>query len=262
MIYHNRAQTWNLDRAKAPGLDDVKTVHISNIDRLDIVQPRELSHGTKSKFEPDCGMKKFPTIVSFYTYDTLYQLEVQNLIASCEQFHLETEIEGVPSFGSWELNCAYKPFFILKKLEELKRPVLWVDADGVFVRKPEILEEFKADFATRINRDLSETHPSRVVSSTIYVNYTPNAVKILQSWTQECRRMLLDPQRTEEFWDQIALRNVLNTVKADVRSLPLAYIKIFDHPLDDEQEPNPVIMHYQASRRLKRPVNLNCGFVS
>ena len=30
-IYHNLSQTWNLDRAKAPGLDDRKSVHISNI---------------------------------------------------------------------------------------------------------------------------------------------------------------------------------------------------------------------------------------
>jgi hypothetical protein len=56
VVYHNRDQTWNLDRAKAPGLDDRKSVHISNIDRLAIVQPRELSHGPKSKFDPDWGI--------------------------------------------------------------------------------------------------------------------------------------------------------------------------------------------------------------
>ena len=55
-IYRNLSQTWNLDCAKAPGLDDRKSVHISNIDRLMIVQPRELSHRTKSKFETGCGI--------------------------------------------------------------------------------------------------------------------------------------------------------------------------------------------------------------
>ena len=33
-VYHTRSQTWNLDRAKALGVGDRKSVHISNIDRL------------------------------------------------------------------------------------------------------------------------------------------------------------------------------------------------------------------------------------
>ena len=57
-IYPNRAETWNLDRAKAPGLSDRKSVHISNMDRLAIAQPRELSHRSKSKFLPDWGINE------------------------------------------------------------------------------------------------------------------------------------------------------------------------------------------------------------
>ncbi len=55
-LYPSLAQTSNLDRAKAPGVDDRKLVNISNIDRSTIVKPRELSHGTKSKFEPGWGI--------------------------------------------------------------------------------------------------------------------------------------------------------------------------------------------------------------
>ena len=32
------------------------------------------------------GGMPFPVVISFYTKDTFYQLEVQNLIASCAQF--------------------------------------------------------------------------------------------------------------------------------------------------------------------------------
>ena len=108
----------------------------------------------------------FPCVISFYTVGTLYQLEVQNLIASCEEFGIEHRIEGIESKGSWELNCAYKPFFILEKLEELGRPVLWVDADGVFIREPEVLKAFEADLATRIEEGLPSSHPSKVISAT------------------------------------------------------------------------------------------------
>jgi oligopeptide transport system substrate-binding protein len=57
LLYHTRAETLNLDRAKAPGIGDRKSVHISNIDRLSIVDPRELSRGSKSRFVPECDIK-------------------------------------------------------------------------------------------------------------------------------------------------------------------------------------------------------------
>ena len=56
-VYPARSKTWNLERAKAPGIDDRKSVHISNIDRLTIVDPRELSRCSKSKFLAVRGIK-------------------------------------------------------------------------------------------------------------------------------------------------------------------------------------------------------------
>ena len=40
MKYHERIEIENLDRGKAPGLADRKSIHISNINRLTIGQPR------------------------------------------------------------------------------------------------------------------------------------------------------------------------------------------------------------------------------
>lgn len=195
--------------------------------------------------------QEFPTIISYYTLKTLYQREVENLIASTARYGLKTSIEGIPCQGSWELNCAYKPFFILKMLEAQRAPVLWVDADAVFARAPEILPEFEADLVTYIEKDVEERHPSKVRTGTVYVNYTSKGIELVQRWASECQRLLLDPARTEEFWDQVALRNVLTEDVADLRSLPLEYVKIFDHPQDSRLAPNPVITHYQASRRFK-----------
>ena len=41
-IYPTRSATWNLDRAKAPGIVDLKSPHIVNMGRLKIDDPREL----------------------------------------------------------------------------------------------------------------------------------------------------------------------------------------------------------------------------
>jgi len=168
---------------------------------------------------------------------------------------VEYEIVGVPSQGSWELNCAYKPFFLMEMLKRLQKPLLWVDADAVFVRTPRWVGIFEADIAVRINASLSDDHDSKVASGTIFVNHTEGARKVLGAWQRETSRLLCDPERKVEFWDQISLRNVLLKEKeAKIAPLPLEYIKIFDHPLDAQEIPDPVIVHYQASRRLKKLV--------
>ncbi len=67
MIYHTRSLTWNLDRAKAPGFNDRKRVHISNIDPFAIVESRELSRGPKSKFATECGIRLIFLLLLFLT---------------------------------------------------------------------------------------------------------------------------------------------------------------------------------------------------
>ena len=39
-LYPTRSATWNLDRAKAPGIIDLKSPHINNMGRLKIDDPR------------------------------------------------------------------------------------------------------------------------------------------------------------------------------------------------------------------------------
>jgi hypothetical protein len=192
----------------------------------------------------------FPLVISFYTKDTPYQLDAHHLVASCDKFGLEHHIEGIESHGSWELNCAYKPFFIAEKLRQFERPVLWVDVDAVFVQKPKTLKVFEKEFAVYSQTDLKPDHPSKIRSGTIFVNYSEKGMGVLKSWAKECQRLLVDPGRTEEFWDQIALRNVYLAEK-NLGRLPLSYIKILGHPVDVKC-PHPVIIHCQASRHIKK----------
>ncbi|MBX3718839.1 MAG: hypothetical protein KF898_04230 [Parachlamydiales bacterium] len=196
----------------------------------------------------------FPIVISFYTKDTFYQLEVQNLIASCEKFGIICDIEAINSFGSWEVNCAYKPFFIHKKLQELKQPVLWVDADAAFKKKPEELPVFAKDFAVRINAEIPIDHPSRVMSGTVYANYTAGADGLLRLWAKRSQQEINRTGRKEEFWDQISLRDALYCEEnpAAFDTLPHTYTRIVDHRGDLQLEEEPVIEHYQASRRYKK----------
>ncbi|NGX38755.1 MAG: hypothetical protein KR126chlam1_00065 [Chlamydiae bacterium] len=203
-------------------------------------------------------MEHFPVIISFYTKETPYEKEVENLIASCERFGLEHSIEGVESFGTRELNCTFKPFFLLQKLQELKKPLLWIDADGVVVQKPKWQEAFAADLAVRMHPELADDHRSKVITSTVFIRPTDGAKVLLKLWIKQCQETLLDPNRTDEFWDQTALRDAIlkRPSGISVSALPLSYAKIFDHPTDRLLAPEPVIEHFQASRRFKKSISL------
>jgi hypothetical protein len=202
-------------------------------------------------------MNDFPLVISYYTKETLYQLEVQNLIASCENWGIEYHVEGISSFGTWERNCAYKPFFLLEQLQKWKRALFWVDADAVFMKKPQWSELFASDFAVRINELWDDAHPSKVMSGSLYINATQGGERVLKAWAKECLDRLSDPNRTEELWDQVALRDVLKkgVPEARVVSLPAGYTFIVGHPCDEKEIEEVIIGHYQASRRLKKIIN-------
>lgn len=197
-------------------------------------------------------MDTLPLVISFYTLDTPYEEEVKYLQASCLEWNIDHVIEGVPSAGSWEMNCAFKPLFILQKMAKYKRPLLWVDADAVFVRPLEHTDAFSADVGVRLY-DCADDHPSRIVTATLFVNATAPAQEIVELWAKECMSMLAKKNR-EEVWDQDALRRVFLAHKHRVNfaALPEEYSKIVGHPEDEQKCINPMILQYQASRRYKR----------
>jgi len=200
-------------------------------------------------------MTETPLVISFYTLQTPYELEVKKLKDSCEKYGIEAEIVGVESAGSWEKNCALKPLFILEKLRQLSRPVLWVDSDAVFKQRPDFNEFEGCDLSVRMNEFLPKGHASRISSGTIFVRNNAAGAAILEQWCQETEKVLQHKERTMEFWDQTTLRDVLDRNTA-VRffPLPLKYAKIFDFDDLFISEKEVVIEHYQASRRYKHGI--------
>jgi hypothetical protein len=77
-----------------------------------------------------------PTVISFFTDNWDYPKHAANLIEDCNRLGLSCVIERRDSTNSYVGNCNIKPFFILEKLEELKSPVVWMDADGTISSWP------------------------------------------------------------------------------------------------------------------------------
>ncbi len=176
-------------------------------------------------------------LVSFYTKQTIYEKEVEDLAASCQALQIEHYIEAREDLGCWEKNCNQKPQFILECLERFNRPLLWVDADGIVLQKPCLnLEEY--DLGLYFN-NIATKHAR---NATIYISPTPAATAFLKLWsdTLQKQKKLLPDQPV-----MISLiRKKLIPLK--IGHLPLEYMQIFDRdPIPLEKT---VILHFQASR--------------
>ncbi|MEO1585436.1 MAG: class I SAM-dependent methyltransferase [Planctomycetota bacterium] len=185
-----------------------------------------------------------PVVVSFYTKGTPYEDEVAGLRESCERLGLDHQITGVEPAGSWERNCAMKAAFIRAEADRMDRPVLWVDADAVVRRPPVVLAGAEMDFAVH------KSHGWQFGSGTCYFNRTPLARMVLDRWAELCesRPEIWDQIHLDAAWEMVSARHPLRTCW-----LPASYTKIFD--LEAAHADEPVIEHFQASRRFKEAVS-------
>lgn len=192
-----------------------------------------------------------PLVISFYTENSPYQLEVMALIASCQFYGIDAEIEGIPSEGSWERNCAIKPFFIRKKLLEKKRPIFWVDADAVFKKKPDFSSMSHSDLAFREMKRFSNDRRFRYCSGSLFVNYTERGLEFVDKWCQHCQQRI-DKKEDLQFLDQTSLVDLIEGgEQVKIFSLPIAYAKVFDIDAQEINSEEIVVEHYQASRRYR-----------
>lgn len=178
-----------------------------------------------------------PVIVSYYTKNSLYEKQVRDLVASCKALCLEYDIEAIDSFGSWSKNCCYKPAFILKKMLEHRRPIVWTDADSVIIKTPKLFKTLDSDFALHVREHLPQDDFSKVLSGTLFINYSTKAKIFVKLW-------LLESLKSST--DQEALRDTIIKYPniANIFHLPSSYCHIFDK----QEDLDAVFVHYQASR--------------
>lgn len=186
-----------------------------------------------------------PVVVSFYTRNTPYEEQARGLVESIERLDgVPYCVVGIESAGSWEANCSLKPSFILQCLQELQRPVLWVDADARLNARPAVPEAF--DFAVH------KYDGWEFASGTVYFAYNERSVRLLERWIELSRLRPL-------IWDQMLLDQAWADCVRDGRLvtgwLPEPYTHIFDNPAAEAHRAAPVVTHYQASRTVvnKRP---------
>ena len=205
---------------------------------------------------------QLPLVVSYYTKKTLYENEVENLIDSCKKFEIEHYIEGIENRGSWGENCAFKPYFLRKKMKEFKRPLLWVDADAVFLQGLKFEDFMFSDLVFYYDPKIRDFRFS-AFAGTVYVNATAGGCKSLDLWCHYSDEIIKETGKPPLYIDQVSLHfSMLSKPSFNFIQLPIVYAKVFDRYVEGLDPKAVVIEHNQASRRFVKEGKCKCSLTS
>jgi len=187
-------------------------------------------------------------IVSYYTIGTPYEQEALEMEQSARDVGLRNILViPVENRGSWEANCQAKPQVLLQAVAALQRhPFFYVDADARFMKMP-ILSGYlgSKDFGAHYFRG------KELLSGTLWVNPTTRTIMLLSDWAIENRK-------NPKAWDQKVLQTVLERRAGLIEFINLPPEYTWIHDLSARyygyKSIDPIICHYQASRKYKRRV--------
>ena len=196
-------------------------------------------------------------VVGYYTVNTPYEAEAQNLLESLNRLGLPHDISGVQSLGNWQANTRFKAGFMLDML--IKHPnhrLLYVDVDAVVHSIPDLFKNYTCDIAVRW-QDF-RWRQNECLSGTIYMENNKRTKRICELW----RDINVNEGNESNRMEQWNLDTVINKMKVEdpnftYKNLPPEYTMIFDSMRGMYPNIVPVIEHFQASRRFKKDVNEN-----
>lgn len=177
-------------------------------------------------------------VIAFFTRGTPYEEEVKNLENSLIKFQIPYDIQGVENRGSWVVNCAIKPEFIMEML--LKYPnedLLYLDADAVVV-KPLVIPEVKF-IGIHLYRG------REILSGTIFLKNCNETRTLIEVWKNR-------QSQAKGIWDQKVLQQIIKETDFPMTNIPLGYVKMLGR---DNKLKDVFIEQNQASRRFKNLVN-------
>ena len=121
-------------------------------------------------------------LISFYSDiedKTYYSDNANRIIKECESLSIPYHIKEKESLGTYQLNCLSKPQFILDTMEELNRPVLWMDIDSKLHKSLDIFDHFEG---TDLGLSTSNGNLSGMKASPIYFGNTDKTKEFIGAW--------------------------------------------------------------------------------
>jgi len=153
-------------------------------------------------------------VVSYYTSD--YTEAAGKLRKCLYNLDIPHEFTLIEDRGGRKPNCDYKSEFVMKKLEQHNKSMLWLDADSLVHSKMELFTKIKSGYAFYE----FPAPKSRVLvcdSATVYLSGDEDSRRLTKLWYW-CQR------NHPALWDDESLRMALkNCNKAGFTPLPIEY---------------------------------------
>lgn len=162
-----------------------------------------------------------PVIISFYTDDWEYPAHAERMAKDCDTLELKHHIVNKPSTRDYIQNTAIKPFFVKECLTEFKQPVLWVDVDGLLLKRPDlagttsdiaVCKYFNKEF---LDRDWAV--------SIMWFNYTEPSLRLVDCWCAN------SPGKTDEAAFDIAWKQLKDQLTVEVLPEKYHFVKWRTH---------------------------------
>jgi len=122
-------------------------------------------------------------LISFYSDiedRTYYSDHAERLISECESLGIPHDIREKKSLGSYQLNCLSKPQYILDRMEEFNKSVLWMDIDSKIHKPLDIFDSFEEDADMVVSTANGKL--SGIKASPLYFGNTENAKEFINAW--------------------------------------------------------------------------------
>lgn len=189
--------------------------------------------------------------ISLYT-EGLYEKVINKyLLPSLKQFDLPYKLYRKPDLRNWEKNTVnYKAQIILDALKEFNKTIVFLDADAVINSFPHLFYTIPNKY--EIGYHLVDWHLQynktsnikQLATGTLWINNTENTKNFIKKW------ILLNSKT--KYNEQFNLETIIKNNNINSFILPVEYCAIvnFKNVLPDYIK-NPVITHFQASRKYK-----------
>lgn len=192
--------------------------------------------------------------IGYYTIDTPYETVItENLYPSLLNWNLKHDIAGIKDLGNWGANTSFKPEFIKDMLIKHKEPIVFLDADAKIHKNPVLFNEIPEKFDMAVHflnwflQWRGHTGEKReLLSGTMMMRNNDKIMNLLDLYIKEC-------QDNPNQWEQRILQDLLAQHKEiKIYHLPASYCTVVNHKNEiPTYVGDPVIVHYQASRKYK-----------
>jgi hypothetical protein len=187
-------------------------------------------------------------VIAYYTLGNQYESLSENLRKSCHDFKIPLFLKPIQDLGSWEKNTHYKANFIYECLGSYDQNLVYVDVDAVFRKYPDLFDSIECDIAYRTEN--FKWRRNEALSGTIFLNNNDKVKGMVRNWIS-INESVPAIRKIPTTWEQANMQKAVGSnTSLNYYNLPPEYTYIFDHTKRMYPHIEPVIEHFQASRKI------------